>query len=152
MRYEVFAEPPKDFNPAIKAAGCYCSWNDKLLFLKRHPEKPQGNTWGVPGGKLEKSETAKMAVIREIHEEVGLNIDNNALEMIGQLYCRLPNMDYAYYLFKQSFKDFPTINLCLAEHIESRWVTIDEALTLPLIAGGIEALQYYRNGQNFLCK
>lgn len=141
--YEVFTERPKGFNPAVEAAGCYCYCQGKLLFLKRHPEKSQGNTWGVPGGKIEKTENPRMAVIREIHEEVGLNIDDDNLEIIGQIYCRLPHMDYVYYLFKRSFNDLPTINLALEEHIESRWVTIDEALALPLIAGGVEALNCY---------
>ena len=95
MKYSLFMELPKDFNPTVEAAGCYCYWQDKLLFLKRHPEKPQGNTWGIPGGKVEKTENPKMAVIREIREEVGLNIDDDNLEMIGQIYYRLPHMDFS---------------------------------------------------------
>ena len=73
MKYSVFIEPPEGFHPIVEAAGCYCEWSDKMLFLKRHPLKSQGNTWGIPRGKLEKNENPRMAVIREIREEVGLN-------------------------------------------------------------------------------
>jgi 8-oxo-dGTP diphosphatase len=42
------------------------------LLLLRHPQKPQGNTWGAPGGKIETGENPKEAVIREIREEIAV--------------------------------------------------------------------------------
>lgn len=149
IKYSVFAEPPDDFNPTVEVASCYIEWTDKILLLKRHPQKPQGNTWGVPGGKMEKNENPKMAVIREIQEEVGINIDDNDLQKIGRLYCRLPHVDYVYHMFRKKLKALPDINLELEEHLEMRWVTIEEALKLPLIAGGTEALNYFKQ-QSFI--
>ncbi len=142
MNCLVFKEPPEDFAAEVKVAGCYCSCNGKMLFLKRHSQKPQGDTWGIPGGKIEDGETPRMAVIRETFEEVGLNIDDEALQMIAPLYCRLPHLDYVYYLFYKPFKTFPEIELALEEHTELRWVTFEEALMLPLIGGGAEALKF----------
>ncbi len=144
MKYSIFIEPPKDFNSSVEAAGCYCEWTDKILLLKRHHQKPQGNTWGVPGGKMEKNETPRMAVIREIKEEVGLDIDDITLAIVGRLYCRLPHVDYVYHLFRKQFSVQPEVHLELEEHLEMKWVTIKEALEFPLIAGGIEALKYYQ--------
>ena len=60
------------------------------------------------------------------------------------MYCRLPHVDYVFHVFKKDFLALPEINLSLEEHLEFRWVTFDEALTLPLIAGGVEALNYYK--------
>ena len=57
--------------------------------MKRYPEKVQGNTWGIPGGKIEKNESPRIAVIREIREEVGLNIDDASLKVMGKLYSRI---------------------------------------------------------------
>lgn len=147
MKYSVFIDPPEGFHPTVEVAGCYCEWIDKILFLKRHPQKPQGNTWGVPAGKIEKNEDPRTTVIRETREEVGLNIDDDDLELIGRLYCRLPHVEYVYYMFRKRFHSVPNIDLALEEHLESQWVTIEEAFKLPLIAGGIEALNYYV--QNF---
>lgn len=143
MNYSIFTHPPKDFNPTVEAAGCYCEFEDKILLLKRHPDRPQGNTWGVPGGKLEKGEDPRAAVIREIREEVGLDIADDGLVEIGRLYVRLPYVDYVFHLFRKRFLARPDIVLELKEHLEAKWVTISEALQLPLISGGKEALEYY---------
>lgn len=144
MKYSAFKEAPHDFNPTVEASGCYCHCQGKVLFLKRHPEKPQGNTWCIPGGKKEEGENPRMTVIREIREEVGLNIDDDNLEMLEKMYMRLPHVEYVYHMFFKSFSTFPTIDLALDEHLELKWVSIEEALELPLIAGGIEALSYYK--------
>jgi 8-oxo-dGTP diphosphatase len=145
MKYSVYVNPPKDFLSKVEVAGCVCEWEDKILLLKRHPEKPQGNTWGLPSGKLEKNENSQMAVIREVHEEVGLNINSSDLRLIGTLYCRLPHIDYIYYMYRKPFQKFPEVNLAIEEHLEMRWVTVEEGLQLPLIAGGIEALNHYNS-------
>jgi len=63
--------PLKNFHPSIEVAGCYCEYEDKILLLKRTPHKHQGDTWGIPGGKLDEGETPQIAVIREVFEEVG---------------------------------------------------------------------------------
>ena len=143
MKYTIYSQPPPDFHPTVEVASCYCSYENKILLLKRHPRKPQGDTWGVPAGKLEKRETPRMAVVREIHEEVGLEIDDEHLKEIGKLYVRLPHVDYIYHMFSRHFLTQPSIKLELEEHMESLWVTMEEALRMPLIAGGKEALQYY---------
>lgn len=143
MKCLIFTEPPKDFLPTLEVAGCYCEHENHLLFLKRHPLRPQGNTWGVPGGKLEIGETPRAAVIREIFEEVGLDIDDDGLVSVGFLYARLPHVDYIYHMFRKQFLAMPNINLALEEHLEAKWLTIPEVLQLPLIAGGSHALNYY---------
>lgn len=143
MEYSVFKEKPENFQVHFEASGCFCYSGKKILFLRRNPEKPQGNTWGVPGGKLEKNETPKMAVIREVYEEVGLNINDERLEIIDKIYCKLPDMNFTYHMFRVEFEVIPEIDLCFEEHVEFTWVTAEEALSLPLIAGGEEALSYY---------
>ncbi len=139
----VFLQPPDDFHSNVEVAGCFCEWEDKILLLKRHPDKPQGNTWGVPAGKLEKNETPRMAVIREVQEEVGLDIEDDSLEFLGVLYCRLPHVDYGYHMYRKRFEEFPDVNLDFESHLEMNWVTLEEALKMPLIAGGVEAINFY---------
>jgi 8-oxo-dGTP diphosphatase len=144
VKHSVFVEAPADFSPRVEAAGCYCEFGDKILFLKRHSTRPQGDTWGVPGGKLEKGESPRSAVIREVQEEVGIEIDGAGLKEVGRLYIRLPEADYVFHLFRNRFESCPEMTLALEEHQEARWVTFSEALQLPLITGGKEALEYYR--------
>lgn len=141
--YNIFTEPPHDFAPKVEVAGCYCEFEDKILFLRRHPEKAQGNTWGLPAGKLEKKEDPRMAVIREVYEEVGLKVDGIELEEVGKLYMRLPDTDFIFHMFRKRFYVYPYIRLELLEHLEAKWITAAQAMELPLIIGGREAINYY---------
>jgi len=59
---------------AFRAAGCFCFYRDRLLLIERQDGKPLPRQWGVPTGKLETGETARMAVVRELAEEVGLTV------------------------------------------------------------------------------
>ena len=143
MDYSVFETPPLNFRPAVEVAGCYLECDHRLLLLKRHPEKPQANKWGVPGGKMEKNETPLQTVIREVDEEIGVNIHTPETKYMGHLYCRLPHVDYVFHMFYHKVLILPKIKLELSEHVEMQWVTPKEALTYPLMAGAIEALAFY---------
>ena len=142
MKLEVYLEPPRNFNSAVEAAGCFIEWEGKFLYLKRAPGRIQENTWCVPAGKLEAGEDPRAAVIRETSEEVGLDIDASDLQNIGSIYVRLPHLEYDFHIFRKRLAKKPAISLKLDEHTESRWITASEALKLPLIHGGIEALQF----------
>lgn len=142
--FSAFTNPPEDFNPGLHAAGCFCEWENKILILQRSPQKFQGNTWGIPGGKMEKNETPRVCAIREIQEEVGLNIDADDLEMIGSIYCRLPDLDYIFYIFRKRFLTLPEIKLAIEEHTKGEWFTVEEGLKLPLICGGEAAINHYK--------
>lgn len=139
----VFTKPPLGFQPTVEVAGCFCEWNSKILFLKRHPKSPQGGTWSIPAGKMEKNETPKMTVIREIKEEVGLDIGDDNLKYIRQFYCKLPHVDYVFHLFRKKITGLPGLNLQLEENIEMDWLSVEEALQLNLISGGSAILNFY---------
>jgi len=147
---EVFLTPPQDFEPRMHVASCYCSFQDKLLLVKRHPKKPQGETWGVPAGKIEEGEDPKSAAVRETLEEVGLEIKNPV--EIAILYVRWHHhLDFIFHMFYEEFLKLPKLNISKEEHTEARWVTEEQALKLPLIVGGFTALNYFlkfRNDRN----
>lgn len=107
----------------------------------RDVSRPQGNTWCVPGGKLEQGEDAQQAVVRELLEETGIEVAES-LEFIGTLYVRATK-DHACHVFSKRFTHLPEIVLDLSEHQEARWVTLSEALELPLIGGGTECLRHF---------
>lgn len=144
MEYTVHTEPPLHFTAHAEAAGCYLWCKGRFLLLRRHKSKPQGCTWGVPAGKLEVNESPKEAVIREIQEEVGINISCDTSE-IGKLYIQLPHVSYIYHMFYKQYDTYPEITLAVEENDEARWVTFQEALTLPLISAGKEALLAFRD-------
>ena len=55
-------------------------YNDKILFLRRANYIRQfGGKWCFPGGHIDNNETSKDAIIRELKEETGLDVDVESL-------------------------------------------------------------------------
>jgi mutator protein MutT len=52
----------------------------KLLITQRHPDSHQGGLWEFPGGKREPDETFESCLVREIREELGVEIS------VGELF------------------------------------------------------------------
>ena len=47
---------------------------DQIFITRRHANAHQGGLWEFAGGKVETNETAELAVIRELKEEVGIEV------------------------------------------------------------------------------
>ena len=56
------------------AVGVVCRKN-YILISKRAENRHQGNLWEFPGGKVESNETTFQALFRELHEELGITIE-----------------------------------------------------------------------------
>lgn len=136
----VFQEAPENFSPKVEVAACFIGVDDKVLFLKRLPNKSEGSTWGIPGGKCEKGEMAQEAMIREIREETKIELDRLPIKSFGKVYIRYPKGDFIYHMFECNFQEFPNVVIDLEEHSEYRWITLQEALELPLIPGEDECI------------
>jgi 8-oxo-dGTP pyrophosphatase MutT (NUDIX family) len=142
MDYQVFTEPPVNFVPKMVVVGCMVECDGRLLFLKRSSKSHQGGTFSIPAGKLDAGETHLQTAKRELFEETGIQLEESALIYSGALYQSIPFMDYVFHLYRTEFERFPKVSLN-HEHSDFVWVTADEALLLPLIAGGREALYYH---------
>ena len=58
----------------LVAVGILRRDNGDVLFAQRPPGKPYAGYWEFPGGKIEPGESAKDALARELHEELGVAI------------------------------------------------------------------------------
>lgn len=56
------------------AVGVIENSTQQILLAKRHAHLHQGDKWEFPGGKVESGETTSQALIRELKEEVDLNV------------------------------------------------------------------------------
>lgn len=54
-----------------------------VLVQQRPAGKQHGGLWEFPGGKLEPGETPREAAVRELAEELGVELDPQALEPVG---------------------------------------------------------------------
>lgn len=130
----VFNQAPKDFKPKFEVVGCFLQYEDKILFLHRQDTASQGNLWGIPGGKIEKSESPKQAVIREISEETGFNIANEQIDYLDKVYIRYPDYDYVFHILKAKVSENPAdVKLSFREHKGFTWVTPQDALSMNLM-------------------
>lgn len=68
-------------NPSLfgPASGCGVHANSalnvpRLLITRRKPDQVLAGLWELPGGKLDPGESPAEAVVRELHEEVGIDV------------------------------------------------------------------------------
>lgn len=65
--------------------------NDKILLSRRHNTEYFDNYYSFPAGHLDGNETLKQGTIREIKEEMGVDLEQNDLELIHVMNRKIPN-------------------------------------------------------------
>lgn len=66
--------------PIVLVAACALIDTDGRILLARRPEgKPMAGLWEFPGGKLHAGETPEAGLIRELREELGIEITESCL-------------------------------------------------------------------------
>lgn len=93
----------------------------KILIAQRNLKKSQGGLWEFPGGKIEPNETKEEAIIREIKEE--MDIDIEAKKFIGQKVFNYPDKDIN--LIAIESKQIKG-DIKLNEHEDIKWVNKNE--------------------------
>ncbi len=101
---------------------------DGAYLLCRRPEhKARGGCWEFPGGKLEAGESVAAALVRELREELGIEI--RAGESLACVEHAYPDLCICLTLLHAEI-------VCgepqLLEHTELRWVKPAQALELEL--------------------
>lgn len=122
----------------IKVVAAIIKNEDKILATKRGYGEFI-NMWEFPGGKIEPGETKKQVLVREIKEELNIEIsvDNFALDIEYQY----PN----FYLFMSCFMcSIKEGSIELLEHNDGKWITKEELNTLNWLPADIDAVNYLK--------
>lgn len=123
----------------MRIVGCIIEYDGKLLLLYRHSIKSEGDTWGLPGGKVESGESDLEAIIREVYEETGYQAQPSQVETLGTFVCTAPSgraNDWAVHRIRLT--ELPVITLANQEHTQARWMTPQECSELPNLIYGVK--------------
>jgi len=66
-------------NLVIVASIAIIDANDQILIAKRPNKKHLSGFWEFPGGKVEKGESPENALVREVKEELNIDINNKCI-------------------------------------------------------------------------
>ena len=68
----------------IVASVALVNSDNQILIAQRPKEKHLSGLWEFPGGKVEKDESPENTLIRELKEELNVNINQKALHALQQ--------------------------------------------------------------------
>jgi len=129
----IYKDKPENFEPKFEIVSCYVEYNGNILILHRQDYKPEGNTWGLPAGKIDEGEDKISAMLRELEEETGIKKQADELKFLETIYVKYPEYHFIYHMFKLILSDYPEIKLSDKEHKEYKWLSPDNVLKLPLV-------------------
>ena len=89
----------------------------RLLITRRPADKPLGGYWEFPGGKLHPGESPQQALVRELREELGIEVDVE--EIFDVLFHRYDWGDVLLLAYNCRRLSGSISNLEVAEH---KWV------------------------------
>jgi 8-oxo-dGTP diphosphatase len=75
----VFKQPKGLIKTLLVVAVALVDIDGRVLIAKRPKGKKMPNLWEFPGGKVEYGELPEKALIRELHEEIGIDITESCL-------------------------------------------------------------------------
>ena len=92
--------------------------------------------WEFPGGKMEPGETAEEAVVREIREELKVEIVPERL--VTTVECDYPKFHLTMHCFLSSIRSG---TVSLVEHEAAKWLKPDELDSVDWLPADVEAVQ-----------
>ena len=117
----------------------YNQTHQVLLVLRDNiPTIPYPGLWDVPGGHIEDNETPEECIVREMLEEIEVNVEGCKLFRVYEF------LDRTEYVFMKH-ADFDLKNIILHEGQMLRWFSRDEARQVELAYGFDEVLMDYFN-------
>jgi 8-oxo-dGTP diphosphatase len=120
--------------------------NAVLLQLRDNkPTIPYPNRWALPGGHIGQNETPRECIIREVKEELGIELQEFFLFVAAR---RSYGTEHTYW----ARTDFPTDDITLSEGQEVKWFTYDEVRRMDLIYEDNDILDEFFRQRPFVRK
>jgi len=132
LQLQPLANPPVDgHSPISTVGGLIVDSADRVLMVRTHK---WSNLWGIPGGKIKWGETSEDALRRELLEETGLSVTDIEFVLVqdcihSREFYRDAHFILLNYLCRCETEPQVRLN---DEAREFRWVSLSEALTMPI--------------------
>jgi mutator protein MutT len=111
----------------------------KLLITQRHEDAHLGGLWEFPGGKREGNETFEECLVRELHEELGIEVEVG--ELLESLTHSYPEKTVVLKFFRCRWtQNEPRALDCL----DLKWVTASELRDYEFPAADARLLERLR--------
>ena len=107
----------------IRTVGIIVEYNNEILILHRNADKSQGNTWGVPAGKVDKNEKDLDTAIRELYEETGYKAGTDELKFIDTYIWNFPEITVNFPTFKLDLQEKFDVKINPDEHQGYEWIS-----------------------------
>ena len=123
--------------PSIDVVAAVINKNDLFLIANRSFEDNSQGVWEFPGGKVEENETLNSALMREIKEELSLNIKvGNTIATIDL--NKTDKNIYVHYYYAIILSGQVSLNV----HSEFKWVSHTQLKNFTYIDGDRHILHY----------
>lgn len=138
-------EEIENFNKKFDVVSVFIEHKGEILLLHRQDYKPQGNTWSVVAGKVGNGEDLLDALIREVHEEIGLKVNKQDCKYFDVYYVRHPGYDFKYHVYHLLLNEKPILCVNIDENKDHRWMTPQDALNINLIQDEDLSIKWFYN-------
>lgn len=123
----------------IEVVAAIIKKQDKI-FITRRSYGEFADMWEFPGGKIELGESREEALIREVKEELELDINN--LEYLTTVDYDYPNFHLTMHCF---ICEICGGELVLNAHNDAKWVSLEELSTQKWVQADVEVVEKILN-------
>ena len=120
------AHRPRGFGPVVVAAAVVIR-DGRVLLTRRAEGQHLAGMWEFPGGKLEDGESPEEALVRECHEECGIEVA--VTEILDVTHHRYPQEDVLLLFYRCELRAGEVRHLQVADHA---WVAPRDLNDYPL--------------------
>ena len=123
----------------IQVVAAVLFWEGKVLCVQRpeHEREYVSFKWEFPGGKVEIGETREEALVREIREELSVDIEDS--EFLMTIEHTYPDFHLTMHVFKCVLNQ---AEISLNEHIALKLLSVDELNQLDWAAADIPVVKF----------
>lgn len=115
----------------------------RYLIVRRNALQSSGaGEWEFPGGKIEAGESPTQALVREIHEELGIKINESQLMFVHKNKYQYPQraIEIHLYRYEKAVDQF-----FLVDHDQKAWVDEQEIIHFHLAPADLPFIQFIFN-------